>query len=100
MTTGPYSAIRHPSYTGLGMVAIAVALLHATDGSWMRESGMLRTSLGQLTFITFILFPVVCFVTRLARVKEEEAELRKRFKKEWDQGWAVHVPYILIPGIV
>ena len=100
MKTGPYFAISHPSYTGLGIVVIAVALLHATDGSWMRESGMLRTSLGQLAFITFTLFPVVGFVTLLARVKEEEAELRKRFKKEWDQGWAVHVPYILIPGIV
>ena len=99
VTTGPYSVVRHPSYTGLGMVVIAIALLHATDGSWMRESGMLRTSLGQLTFITFILFPVVGFVTLLARVKEEEAELRKRFKKEWED-WAVHVPYMLIPGII
>jgi protein-S-isoprenylcysteine O-methyltransferase Ste14 len=99
VTTGPYSVIRHPSYTGLAMVVIAIALLHATDGSWMRESGMLRTPLGQLVFITFILFPVVGLVTLLARVKEEEAELRKQFKKEWED-WAIHVPYMLIPGII
>ena len=99
VTTGPYSVVRHPSYTGLGMVVVGIALLHATEGSWMRESGMLRTPLGQLVFVTFTLFPVVGIVTLLARVKEEEAELRKRFKKEWED-WVVHVPYMLIPGIV
>lgn len=99
VTTGPYSVIRHPSYTGLAMVVIAIALVHATDGSWMRESGMLRTPFGQLVFVTFILFPVVGIVTLLARVKEEEDELRKRYKKEWED-WVVHVPYMLIPGII
>ena len=74
--------------------------LVARDG-WLLDARIWHAApLGQLTFITFILFPVAGLVTLLARVKEEEVELRKRFKKEWDQDWAVHVPYILIHGII
>ena len=99
VTTGPYSVVRHPSYTGMVLVAIAVVLFYATDGSWMRESGLLRTPLGQLVFTTFILVPEMATVIALARVKEEEAALQKRYKKEW-KDWSIQVPYLLIPGMI
>ena len=99
VTTGPYSVVRHPSYTGMVLVAIAVVLFYATDGSWMRESGLLRTPLGQLVFTTFILVPEMATVITLARVKEEEAALQKRYKKEW-KDWSIQVPYLLIPGMI
>ena len=99
VTTGPYSVVRHPSYTGGVMVAIAIVLLYATDGSWMRESGLLRTPLGQLVFVTFIFVPEMATVIALARVKEEEEVLQKRYKRQW-KDWAIQVPYLLIPGII
>jgi len=99
VNTGPYAIVRHPSYTGLAIAVAASVLLHATDGSWIRESGVLRSPVGLLLSVVFIVYPVVGIVTLLARIQEEEEELKKRFKKEWEV-WAAEVPYLLIPGII
>ncbi|KAF8961634.1 hypothetical protein BDZ97DRAFT_1733622, partial [Flammula alnicola] len=42
VTTGPYSVVRHPSYTGATCVYIGVFLWHFAPGSWLRESGFYK----------------------------------------------------------
>ncbi|KAF8351913.1 hypothetical protein F5887DRAFT_933008 [Amanita rubescens] len=48
VTTGPYSIVRHPSYTGGFMATTSIFLLHASQGSWVRESGLLRYHSGKI----------------------------------------------------
>ncbi|KAG2035076.1 hypothetical protein BDR03DRAFT_900496 [Suillus americanus] len=39
ITSGPYSIIRHPSYTSFIVQYVGIVITHASEGSWMRHSG-------------------------------------------------------------
>ena len=100
VTTGPYRIVRHPSYTGGIMLVPCVFLLHATKGSWVRESGLLRYLPGQIVAGIFAFIMAVGLPTPvLLRMKAEDGALRKRFGDEWD-AWAARVRYMIIPGIL
>ncbi|KAK2463348.1 hypothetical protein APHAL10511_004659 [Amanita phalloides] len=87
VTTGPYSIVRHPSYTGMLMFAASATLLTATKGSWARESGLLSRLSGQMVVASFALLTGAMNVIVLFRIRDEERELRKRFGEQWDR-WA------------
>ena len=77
-----------------------VFLLHATKGSWVRESGILRylpakIAAGIFTFIIAMGLPYGA----LSRMKAEDRALRRRFGDKWDV-WAAKVRYMIIPGIL
>ena len=100
VTTGPYRIVRHPSYTGGIMLIPCVFLLHATKGSWVWESGILRylsakIVAGVFTFIIAMGLPYGV----LTRMKAEDKVLRGRFGDKWD-AWATRVRYMIIPGII
>jgi protein-S-isoprenylcysteine O-methyltransferase Ste14 len=78
ITSGPYSKVRHPSYSGLVLIYFGFALGFA---------------------VVWILIPAVIFtiLTCLTAIKEEEF-LKKRFGKEYEE-YARRVPWRFIPKI-
>ena len=75
---------------------IGIAILFESKGSWLRESGILRTALGKglVGFYTFImLFGTSAFIRR---TEVEDEALREKFPVEWD-AWAAQVPCKLLP---
>ncbi|KAF9465734.1 hypothetical protein BDZ94DRAFT_1214105 [Collybia nuda] len=98
ITTGPYGFVRHPSYTGLVAVFFGSLLWYGSRGSWVRESGILETTIGKGVIGFVIVIFVVAIVGLLGRMRFEDAELRKTFGREWEE-WAQRVPCFLIPGV-
>ncbi|KAH6914445.1 hypothetical protein BKA70DRAFT_1520408 [Coprinopsis sp. MPI-PUGE-AT-0042] len=96
--TGPYSIVRHPSYTALALNCLGMLLVFVCPGSWTRESGVLNTTLGRLVVSwVCIIYPSIT-IALLQRLPEEEAALSKISGREWEQ-WKKEVPYKLIPFI-
>ncbi|KAG2094021.1 uncharacterized protein F5147DRAFT_820735 [Suillus discolor] len=73
VTSGPYSVVRHPSYTGLLLQSAGMAVAYGSQGSWMRQSGIFRPAL-------------------------EDQMLQRALGEEWEN-WAKEVRYRLVPGI-
>ena len=98
VTSGPYAVVRHPSYTMLIVGIYSIAITHAARGSWFRECGVARTTLGKSIGLAFLFFMVHGTFNLVARAPNEDEILRKEFGKEWED-YARRVPYRLIPGI-
>jgi len=98
VTSGPYSVVRHPGYTGILCTVMGFILWNLSSGSWARESGALMSKPGQLLFWTYIILVAsICWGLLLRMVKEDEA-LHREFGEAWES-WARAVPYKLFPGI-
>ncbi|KAI0826925.1 hypothetical protein BC628DRAFT_1319269 [Trametes gibbosa] len=99
VTNGPYSFVRHPSYTGMVMVVLGTIVSSFSRGSALRESGVLLTPLGKLFAMAWVIDMLyVPVVMVFFRVKTEDGILRKQFGSEWDK-WVKRTPYALFPGI-
>ncbi|OCH94852.1 hypothetical protein OBBRIDRAFT_884409 [Obba rivulosa] len=98
VTSGPYSVVRHPSYTALIVGGIGIAICLASPGSWVRESGVLDTTWGRVFAYGWSAWTVYLATMCWMRTPQEDRMLRKQFGKEWE-AWAVDVPYRLFPGI-
>ncbi|KZT69998.1 hypothetical protein DAEQUDRAFT_668479 [Daedalea quercina L-15889] len=98
VTSGPYSVVRHPSYTTLLLGVTAIGLTHAAPGSWYRESGLAGTTLGKGLAWVYFAWMAYAAVNLAARAPQEDEILKKQFGKEWED-YARRVPYRLIPGI-
>ncbi|KAJ8515923.1 hypothetical protein ONZ45_g6713 [Pleurotus djamor] len=97
ITTGPYSYVRHPSYTGGFAMIIGATMVAFAPGSWMREFGLSYTA----TTIAGIYWCIeaVLMITMISRRMHAEDEgLEQNFGNEWDK-FAARVPYRLIPSI-
>ena len=98
VVSGPYSVVRHPSYTALIFFLGGWFPWNLSKGSWIVESGLWDTMLGRFLVIinVSILIAILFFV--LARMSKEDITLRNQFGKKWDD-WAKRVPYSIFPGI-
>ena len=98
ITSGPYSYVRHPSYTGAYIYFAGVALWYTAEGSWLRESEVYKKPLtwvclapvvGHLFLVNLVLF---------RRIAKEDEMMKKGFGKEWAE-WARKVPDRMVPGV-
>lgn len=99
VTDGPYSIVRHPSYTALIMVTIGTLLCLTGTGSWLAESGIMGTLVGRLLVIVWAAEVAWIPIVMVLRVGTEDEILRKEFKDEW-LVWSQRTPYKLIPGVI
>lgn len=98
ITSGPYSIVRHPSYTGSALAIVGVVLCHLASGSWVVEcSGLVFNSVGTLWWI-WTVFGLIVTGVLVLRIKKEDEMLKKQFGKDWVQ-WTKVVPYRLIPCV-
>ncbi|KAF8803361.1 hypothetical protein BYT27DRAFT_7195679 [Phlegmacium glaucopus] len=98
IVSGPYSVVRHPSYTGLMMVFVGWFPWQMSKGSWFMESGLWNTMLGKMVVVTYSSIIILTSYLVLERMSKEDASLRNRFGTKWDD-WAKRVPYSIFPGV-
>jgi len=98
IVSGPYSIVRHPSYTGSLLLVISIPLSHLTSGSWLTECGFANPS-GMILIIPSILWCVWAFTVCVRRARAEDAQLKKEFGKQWDE-YAAMVPWWFVPGLL
>jgi protein-S-isoprenylcysteine O-methyltransferase Ste14 len=95
ITSGPYSIVRHPGYSGSIFAVVGVVITHLSNGSWVMEcSGLMWWVLESIWIAAVLaLLPLIG-----PRSKKEDNMLKKEFGKQWEE-WAMNVPYRLFPGI-
>ncbi|KAG6852720.1 hypothetical protein C0991_009584 [Blastosporella zonata] len=98
ITSGPYSLVRHPAYTGSVMIYFGLCCWFASRGSWLRESGILDMVAMKAFVSTFVVIYSKLILSIVQRIPEEDRLMKSSFGKEWEE-WARRVRYRLIPGI-
>ncbi|KZT21797.1 hypothetical protein NEOLEDRAFT_1158072 [Neolentinus lepideus HHB14362 ss-1] len=98
ITHGPYAIVRHPSYTAYIAAFTGLCISWFSEGSWVRESGILESGFGRGTvgalFFSGLSIVGVC----VWRPIREDRALRIQFGEKWDE-WARRVPYRIFPYI-
>ena len=90
ITSGPYSYVRHPSYTAFSLA------LTLPGGSYAYESGMLQTSWGAIFAVSWGRMQVGLVVAAVRQIPVADIALREALGEEWD-AWARKTPYALVP---
>jgi len=99
IVSGPYAVVRHPSYIGLVLLYIGWFPWQMSEGSWIIESGLWNMIFGKMFVLTHIGLSIIGpSLLVLTRIAVEDAALRAKFGKKWDD-WAKDVPYAIFPGI-
>lgn len=98
VTNGPYSVVRHPSYTGWLLLVIGNFLFLSSEGSIFKEAGMWRSGLGKVVACGVLAHLTWVTAGMLLRTQTEDAMLREEFKTEWVV-WARKTPYRIIPYV-
>jgi protein-S-isoprenylcysteine O-methyltransferase Ste14 len=98
VTTGPYSIVRHPSYTAALVTWAGVSICLFGEGSWLSETGMLSTTLWKVASTIWFTDIVWVAFNFIRRTYLEDDFIREQFKDQWDE-WARQVPYKLVPAI-
>jgi protein-S-isoprenylcysteine O-methyltransferase Ste14 len=98
ITTGPYSIVRHPAYAAGCVGMVGMLMCQFSQGTWMRESGVLGTALGKVGVGVWVFFEVVRRSVAIARASREDEALKKVFGNAWTE-WSEKVKYLLFPGI-
>ena len=98
ITTGPYAVVRHPSYAAAVLQFIGVVLLHGSQTSWLRHSGILGIPGVRTVALAWLMERAIAVTSLLRRISHEEEVVKSKFGDEW-RNWAKIVRYRVIPGI-
>ncbi|OSC97199.1 hypothetical protein PYCCODRAFT_1440397 [Trametes coccinea BRFM310] len=98
ITQGPYSVVRHPSYTGWLMHTVGLLIIQTCGGSWIAECGILNIPVGRTVVAAYVLFLLYVDGLTVDRTWREDEALRKQFGEQWVQ-WSKQTPYRLFPGV-
>ena len=96
ITTGPYRVVRHPSYTGLALLVVGIALLLTSSGSLFVEAGLWDTGFGKALVVVFVAHLSWTAGELLWRTRAEDEMMRAHFGREWEE-WAKRTPYRVLP---
>lgn len=98
--SGPYSIVRHPSYTASLLVNTGVVMCQLGSGSFLGEVLMKEKGFGWGQVVCGIWAIAVTAVSYMLikRIPREDLALRKEFGQEWNR-WAQQTRYRLIPGV-
>ncbi|KAK7462936.1 hypothetical protein VKT23_007517 [Stygiomarasmius scandens] len=98
VTSGPYSIVRHPSYTGFCLGLVGLYAVVFGEGSYVRAGDILQTYLGTVVFCIMTFIWVNLSYYFIKRTEAEDEFLKDRFGKEWEE-WEKRVKWKLIPGL-
>jgi protein-S-isoprenylcysteine O-methyltransferase Ste14 len=96
ITTGPYSIVRHPSYTGISLISIGLVLSIVSKGGWFTECGGLASPWTKIPALVWLVWDFSKPFLLGYRVTKEDRVLKAEFGAEWDQ-YAQRTPYRLFP---
>ncbi|KAH9843782.1 uncharacterized protein C8Q71DRAFT_825774 [Rhodofomes roseus] len=99
VTTGPYSIVRHPAYTGSILALTGMALMQLGPGSyWTDNLRLWSTPVGVVMGCLWLGILSIIPAGIIARTAVEDEVLRKEFGGQWDN-WAQKTEYKLVPGV-
>jgi protein-S-isoprenylcysteine O-methyltransferase Ste14 len=98
ITTGLYTHVRHPAYTGSLMIVAGLAFSHLSPGSWLWECGPLHLAPASGPLIGAVWWLWTLGIG-LSRVEAEDKQMRALFPQEWD-AYAEKARWWFIPWVV
>lgn len=98
VTGGPYSIVRHPSYTGATVYLVGTAMSLLGPGSVYAELGLWRNALTCVLGACLAAMLSYLMLGMCIRMPNEDLALKKEFQGEWEE-YAKRTPYRLIPGV-
>ncbi|KAG1880472.1 hypothetical protein C8R48DRAFT_588549 [Suillus tomentosus] len=98
VTSGPYSIVRHPSYTSYLLQYVGIVITHGSKWSWMRQSGILQLPYMKVSVVIALLLFTAAIPFIINRSSVEDKMLQRALGEDWED-WAKKVRYKLIPGI-
>jgi protein-S-isoprenylcysteine O-methyltransferase Ste14 len=101
VTSGPYSIVRHPAYTGSIGCALGALICMLSDGSWLREcygKESIMTSAMRVVVGVWVGFWIWLISVFVRRTRREDEMMEETFGNQWT-GWRSKVKYRLVPGL-
>ncbi|KAG1838843.1 hypothetical protein C8R48DRAFT_622036 [Suillus tomentosus] len=98
VTNGPYSIVRHPSYTGVLLQNVGLVIMHGSEGSWVRQSGILQLPYVKVSAAVILCTFTIGALTIIKRCSVEDKVLQRAMGEDW-ANWAKKVKYRLLPGV-
>ncbi|KAL6303659.1 hypothetical protein BKA93DRAFT_330513 [Sparassis latifolia] len=98
VTAGPYSIVRHPSYTGGIMQMIGAVLWSLDPGSWWSNLDRFSATARNSCVVLWLSFWIIVVVSGVSRLSKEDRTLKKEFGDQWEK-WSRVTPYKLIPFV-